>query len=277
MTRQVLGPTSARHLSIVADKGSCFPAAVEMFYSVGGILDHRLMIQRHGEKAMLKNMTGHIVTLLALMLAGAGYAADEESGTFNLDGLVAVEESQMHAAYIDPEADFSVFRRVSILDPHVAFRSNWQRDQNRSRSRNVRTSDIERIKEDVAGLFKDVFVERLEAAGYEVVNYADEDVLVLRPAIIDLDVTAPDTRSTGRQRTYTASTGAATLFIELFDSLSGDLIGRAADRRSAGNSGGFAMQANRVTDRNNARREFIVWADRLIAFLDSHYVKASKS
>jgi hypothetical protein len=225
---------------------------------------------------MLKNTIGYLVTLLTLVLAGVSYAADEEGGTFNLDGLVAVEESPLHAAYIDPEADFSVFRRVSILEPHVAFQSNWQRNQNRSRSRNVRASDIERIKEDVAGLFESVFVERLEAAGYEVVNYADEDVLVLRPAIIDLDVSAPDTRSGGRSRTYTASTGAATIFVELFDSLSGALIGRAADRRSARNSGGFAMQSNRVTNRSAARREFAVWADQLIAFLDSHYVKAEK-
>ena len=145
----------------------------------------------------------------------------------------------MHAALIDPDADFSVFERVAILDPHVAFRSNWLRDQNRTRSRNIRATDVERIKADVASLFKDVFTERLEAAGYEVVNYSDEDVLVLRPAIIDLDVNAPDTRNTGRQRTYTATTGAATLMLELFDSLSGDLIGRAADRRAAGNRRGF--------------------------------------
>jgi hypothetical protein len=225
---------------------------------------------------MLRKTIGYVVTLLAFVLAVAGHAAEDEGGTFNLDGLVAVEESPMHAAYIDPEADFSVFQRVSILDPHVAFRSNWQRDQNRSRSRNIRASDIERIKEDVAGLFEDVFVERLEAAGYEVVNYADEDVLVLRPAIVDLDVAAPATRNAGRGRTYTASAGAATLFIELFDSLSGALIGRAADRRSARSTGGFAVQSNRVTNRSNARREFIVWADRLVAFLDSHYVEASK-
>ena len=171
-------------------------------------------------------------------------------------GLSLSKTATWHSAFIDPEADFSVFRRVSVLEPHVAFRSNWQRDQNRSRSRNVRASDVERIKEDVAGLLKDVFVERLEAAGYDVVNVADEDVLVVRPAIIDLDITAPDVRSTGRSRTYAASTGAATLFVELFDSLSSDLIGRAVDRRSAGRSGGFAMQNNRVTNRADARREF---------------------
>jgi len=219
----------------------------------------------------------HLFTFLMFAFLGQNaFAEDEDAGTFDWDGLVAIEESRVHAAFVNPDADFSVFQRVSILDPHVAFRSNWQRDQNRSRTRNVRATDMERIKEDVSALFKDVFTERLEAAGYEVVNYADEDVLVLRPAILDLDVTAPDTRGTGRQRTYTTNTGAATLMLELFDSLSGEIVGRAADRRAAGNAGGFATQANRVTNRSNARREFRVWADKLVEFLDSHYVQAAE-
>ena len=105
-------------------------------------------------------------------------------------------------------------------------------------------------------------------------NYADEDVLIVRPAIIDLDITAPDVTTAGRSRTYTTSSGAATLFVELFDAYSGALIGRAVDRRAGRRGGGFAMQSNRVTNRADARREMRVWADRLIEFLDQHYVKA---
>jgi hypothetical protein len=217
------------------------------------------------------------LALAPILVMSAALQAEEHDAATTWDGLVAVEDSNAAAAFIDPAADFSVFRRVSVLEPHVAFRSNWQRDQNRSRSRNVRASDVERIKEDVAGLFMDVFVERLEAAGYDVVNFADEDVLVIRPAIIDLDITAPDVRSSGRSRTYTANTGAATLFVELFDSLSSDLIGRAVDRRTAGRRGGFATQSNRVTNRADARREFRVWADKLIEFLDQHYIKAGEA
>jgi hypothetical protein len=206
--------------------------------------------------------------LLAPMML---HAEDAEPGW---DGLVTLDSNNVASAYIDPAADFSVFQRVAILQPYVAFRSNWQRNQNRSRSRNVRASDVERIKIDVADIFLSVFTERLEAAGYDVVNYADEDVLILRPAIIDLDITAPDTRGAGRSRTYTANTGAATLFVELFDSLTGDLIGRAIDRRAAGRSSGFAISSNRMRNRADARREFRVWADTLIEFLDQHYVKA---
>ena len=216
------------------------------------------------------------IGLLAFLMIPISAPAQNEEANSTWDGLVAIEDTDIHAAFIDPNADFSVFQRVAVLRPHVAFRSNWQRDQNRSRSRNVRASDAERIKEDVADLLKDVFVEQLEAAGYEVVNYTGEDVLILRPAIIDLDVTAPDVRSAGRSRTYAAGTGAATLFLELFDSLTGDLVGRAIDRRSAGRMSGFAMQSNRVTNRADARREFRVWADKLIEFLDQHYVESDQ-
>lgn len=213
------------------------------------------------------------LVLLLMLSAPVVVQATEHEDTETWDGLVMLEQDAVHAAFIDPNADFGVFSRVALLRPQVAFRSNWQRDQNRtSRSRNIRASDMERIKEDVADLFMDVFTERLEAAGYEVVNYADEDVLTIRPAIIDLDVTAPDVRAATRSRTYTARTGAATLFIEMFDSLTGDLIGRAVDRRSAGR-GGFATRSNRVTNRADARREFRVWADQLIEFLDQHYIK----
>ena len=131
-----------------------------------------------------------------LVMSTSALAEDESQVRF--DGLVPVEDARMAMAYVDPEADFSVFQRVSVLDPFVAFRSNWQRDQNRSRSRSVRARDMDRIKTDVAYLFREVFIERLENAGFSVVNEAGDDVLVLRPAIIDLDVTAPDLRTAGR-------------------------------------------------------------------------------
>ena len=233
-------------------------------------MKYKLCIHSHKLPNVWK-VFGLSVFLMMPILASA--EEEEEAANVSFDGLVAIEEARVHVAYIDPNADFSVFQRVAILDPHVAFRSNWQRDQNRSRSRNVRASDVERIKEDVASLFKDVFAEQLEAAGFEVVNYAGEDVLILRPAIVDLDISAPDVRSAGRSRTYTASGGAATLYLELFDSLSGAIVGRAADRRGGGRSGGFATASNRVTNRADARREFRAWADMLIAFLNEHYVE----
>ena len=97
--------------------------------------------------------------------------------------------------------------------------------------------------------------------------------MVIRPAIVDLDVTAPDTRSAGRSRTFTASSGAATMYMQLLDSVSGDIIGRAADRQAVRNSGSFMTWTNSVTNSADARRIMGRWADKLVEFMDSHYKK----
>lgn len=215
--------------------------------------------------------------LLALLLAAALFAgpvsgADKPDAGHPMDpDLVPVEDPRVAMAYIDPRADFSVFKRVAILEPMVAFRSNWQRDQNRSRTNNVSNREMQRIKQDVATLFERVFTERLEAAGFPVVDIAGEDVLILRPAIVDLDITAPDVRTAGRSRTLTTSTGAATMYMELFDSLTGEMIGRAADRQVIRGHAGSLSWSNSVTNRADAQRMFGRWADRLVKFLQDHY------
>ncbi len=222
----------------------------------------------------MKSLIRSLVFLPLSCFASLGFAQEEEAISF--DSLVRIEDASVAAAYIDPDADFSVFERIAILDPFVAFTSNWQRDQNRTRRGSSRISarDMERIKTDVARLFKEVLIERMEADdGFEVVDFAYYDVLLVRPAIIDLHVTAPDTLSPGRSRTYAASAGAATLYIELFDSVSGKIIGRAIDRQGARRAGGRVTWSNRVTNVAEARRVFGGWADQLRSFLEEHYVE----
>lgn len=211
-----------------------------------------------------------LLSALLLTIAPA-VSAEEDAVEVTYDNLVPVADPAVSIAFLDPDADFSVFKRVAILEPMVAFRSNWRRDQNRSRSQNIRARDAERIKADVATLFERVFTERLEAAGFDVVEVAGDDVLVLRPAIIDLDITAPDTRTAGRSRTFTASTGAATLYVQLFDSVTGDIIGRAADRQVVRRGTGMITWSNSVTNTADARRMMGGWADTLVAFLQSQY------
>lgn len=216
-----------------------------------------------------------LFTAFLLCLLTASVFAQEEDVNTTFDGLQRVESARVAVAYIDPAADFSEFRRVAILDPFVAFRSNWQRDQNRSRSRNINSRDMERMKGDVERLFREVFTQRLEAAGFQIVNEADYDVLVLRPAIIDLDIAAPDIQRAGRTRTYSASGGAATLYLQLVDSVSGDVIGRAIDRNRVRSAGGTVSWTNRVTNLGDARRMMGGWADVLVDFLTSHYIQPS--
>lgn len=221
--------------------------------------------------------TGSVAALIfsAALLAApvATLAQDAAQDTF--DGLVLLPDSKVAAAYVDPEADFSGYNKIMILDCYVAFKKNWQRDHKRAGSNiSVSSSDMEKIKAGVAELFREVFTEKLGGdGGYEIVEAAGEDVLLVRPAIIDLDVTAPDTMSAGRTSTYTASSGAATIYIELYDSVSGDILARAADRKAAERMGGQITYTNRVTNKADAKRMLGAWADLLRARLDEFHGK----
>jgi hypothetical protein len=211
-----------------------------------------------------------VVTLALVAAAPAPALAADDEKVDPFAGLKKVEESKVGVAYIDRDADFSVFKRVAISDPYVAFRSNWRRDQNRNRVRPITTGQADRIKADVAKLLKEVFTERLEKDdGFEVTKVADYDVLLVKPAIIDLDINPPETGTAGASATMSASTGQAVLYIELFDSVSGDLLGRAADRQR-GQNPHFGLSTQALLEAH-ARAVFEDWADTLRNFLDEHY------
>ena len=220
---------------------------------------------------VMKYLAGLLASVSLFSVSVAVLAEDKAEATMTFDNLVPIENARTGAAFIDPDADFSVFKRVAILEPYVAFRANWQRDQNRNRSTNIRARDMERIKSDVATLFERVFTDQLEDAGYAVVDEGGEDVLILRPAVIDLDVTAPDNRTAGRSRTFTASSGAATLYIQLLDGHSGNILGRAVDRQVVRSAGNTLTWSNSVTNSADARCMMGRWSDKLIELLDSHY------
>jgi hypothetical protein len=113
-----------------------------------------------------------------------------------------------------------------------------------------------------------VFRQTLEDGGYEVVDESAEDVLLVRPAIINLDVNAPDTMRAGRSRSYTSSAGEMTLYIEIYDSVTGDLIAKALDRRADTSRQGFYTWTNSVTNKSAAKRILKGWADILLDALN---------
>lgn len=196
------------------------------------------------------------------------------------DGLTLVEGTKVWSVYVQEGADFSEFNRIAIMDVKVAFKKNWIRDQNQSSatlSHRVTQKDADRIKQVIADEFQKVFTEELDKGGYTVVDYEaddniDQDLLVLAPNIVNLDVTAPDVRAAGRSRTYTASAGSMTLYLEFFDSVTGSLLGRVVDAQAARDSG-FMTISNGVTNKSEADRIFRKWAKLLVAKLDEVHGK----
>jgi hypothetical protein len=193
--------------------------------------------------------------LLALLAVTPGFCAPEPAET--LEGLKLVPDTKAAAVYVLPEADFKQYSKFLILEPYIAFKKDWKREH-----RGVSNSEMERIKERLGNLFVEVFTDTLEAGGYPVVTAAGDDVLILRPALIDLDVTAPDVMTADRGRTYVANAGAVTIYIELLDSTTGAMLARAIDRKAARDRGTFQLSSS-VSNAAEARTALKYWAELL--------------
>ena len=205
----------------------------------------------------------------AVMLAGlvAAPAQGQEAGAESFDGLELKAKSKADQVWVLPEADFSGYSRFMIAEPVVAFASDWQRKMNRSATTRVRPADMERIQAGMAEIFLEVFTQELEKAGYAVVEEADDDVLLLRPAIVDLWVSAPDVASPGRSRNYVTSAGSARLYIEFYDSVTGDILARAVDFKRARERSQFQW-ATSVSNRQEVREIVRRWANMLVEASD---------
>jgi len=186
------------------------------------------------------------------------------------DGLHLRKNTGSRLVYVRPGATFSKYDKVAILDCFVEFDKNWQRDYNTQQadpSTFVTDDDMNRIKKQLAAEFKKVFTRELQNGGYQIVGTAAPDVLVLRPAIINLRVTAPDLMTPGISMTVVRSAGSATLYLELWDSMTNTILARAMDSQADQGMGGNI--ANSVT--NTMAADFILkrWADSLVKHLEA--------
>jgi hypothetical protein len=118
----------------------------------------------------------------------------------------------------------------------------------------------------VAQEFTREMTQVLTAQGRQMVSKGGSGVLIVRPAIVNLQVTAPDLMTPDMEQTLVASAGSMTLYMELLDGKTGDLIARIIDPEAADN-GGMAQIANSVTNTADFDRIMKRWAQLLSAHL----------
>jgi len=210
------------------------------------------------------------LSILALFLSFAMMTpawAKKDLPAVNDEGMELVKNSELATVYADPGADLSVYKRVMLLEATVAFKKRWKRDQNRGNALKVRDSDMEKIQAEVAEVFREVFTKELVDGGYAMADEAGEDVLLVKPAIVDLDVSAPDIQSSSVTRNFSESAGEMTLNLELYDSVTNDKIAKATDRKRD-NRRGYMEWRTSVSNRADARRMMTGWAKALRSALD---------
>ena len=215
----------------------------------------------------LRQVSLVLVAIIISMTTASTVWAKKSLPAVNDEGMELVEDSNMTTIYADPDADLGIYNRILLQDATVAFKKNWQREQNRSNHFKVRNSDVEQIQSEVASLFREVFTEELLDGGYELVEEAGEGVLNVVPAIVELDVIAPDLQGASRSNSFSESAGEMTLNLELFDSLTNNKLASATDRKRDFQRGHLEWRTS-VSNRADAKRFMRSWAKALRSTLD---------
>ena len=225
---------------------------------------------------LTRSLSPLALTCLVAAVAMGGTAklrAQASAPQVTEEGLQLQASKDARLVYLKPGATFDQYDRVVILDTLVEFSEDWQRDYNANVmgvQGRVSTRHMGRAKADVAAAFKKVFTEELQKdGGYQVVESAAPDVLVLRPAILNLQVTAPDLMTSDVRTAIVNSAGQMTLYLELWDPTTNTLLARIMDAQADDTFDGMGQRANRATNRAAMNDILRDWARKLRKQLDA--------
>lgn len=198
---------------------------------------------------------------LGLVLALMTPVAVSEEASF--DGLVLKKSDDFDEVYLAPDMSLEGYNKIILEAGNVSFRKNWERDYRRDHRRTIKEKDLNRIKQGTIDTLMDVFTDAVEKNGnFALATEKGDDTLLVRPSIIKLDVHAPDIAQPTRQTSFVREVGVATLYLEVFDSQTGEILARVVDKKR-GRDSGWMQEANRVTNKHEAKIIFRSWAKRL--------------
>ncbi len=211
---------------------------------------------------------GQLAGLIPLLLAATVLAQQPKNPdeAMSYDGLQKINIKGIDMAYALPGATLSGYSKVMIDPIGVRFHKSWKPTVAGS-TRSVPSSEQQKIRDNVAKIVYDAFVEELKKGGYSVVTEPGPDVLLVRAAIVNLYITAPDVMTPGRTKVYTVSAGEMTLLAELADSETGEIIARVLDRFQSRATGNFQVSSG-VFNVGEARSGASSWAKILRGELD---------
>ncbi|MGE3932716.1 MAG: DUF3313 domain-containing protein [Rhodospirillaceae bacterium] len=199
----------------------------------------------------------------AALLAGA--CAREPSPTWFLGDLSDLQrvpsgDVNVAARYLRPGADLSRYARILIDPVELIYDAG---------------SDLDRLHPDERELLKRYFRDAVATAvqdAYPVVNEPGPDVLRVRAAITDLDFSQSfaDIGEMGQIRAFSAIYGETAMEAEFRDSLTGERLAAAVDRRG----GEVSAYGGRIGTLGAARAAFVDWANLFRRRLDELHGRA---
>lgn len=219
---------------------------------------------------MHKNL---LLVLMSLPLLFAGIASAQSGKNSGPDVILGtlhkVDNARVGIAYVDPDADFSVYTKI-LLDPLDVSKVEIVQPP---RTSSMRSSEWVLNDSDKASLqknFREVFTRELQETGdYEIVTGPGPDVLRITSSLTGIRPNAAKddnrSRGMGRNRVYSAGAGSMSIAFGFSDSESGEILGIVKDARRGSPAWGVN---NSVTNMSDVRFMFGRWARMIRARLD---------
>jgi len=214
-----------------------------------------------------------VCVLLSVTLACASKEPTLQEGPdaeVTFDGLVSVNNSAFKRAWAAPDVDVTKYTKIMPGGAEFEFRavrgsSSTTRTSSNQREFPVSEANQQKLKEVVGEIFNE---ELAKSARFSITDAPGPDVLIVRGAMLDIVSLVPPERA-GRSEVYLSRVGEITLVLEVADSMSGETLARAAERRAAERPGNQGVRANSVTSWQEVRRLARSWAVKLRDGLDS--------
>ena len=180
--------------------------------------------------------------IVSLLLAGCS--------TVETQSFRTVPNAKVDVAYVATDADFSQYDTLLIDDLGIYF----------PRDAGMTSADIERLRQ----IFRRQFAAKLQ--GYKFTREPGPGLLQVTASAIDLrDATAADLGGLRRDLRDIAAPGKLLFVMELRDSGTGKVLGRAGDGSRAPR---FSTVSDREPDWQSINEAVAYWATTFRAFLD---------
>ena len=210
------------------------------------------------------------VMIIAALVGATAPALAGPAPNSPFPGLELAEAKDVDALYRRPGVDLAEYTKIRIGEPVVEFSKNW--NPRNYGTFGVSADQVRRIRTGIAELAKSIFAKTLRDGGYEVVTDASAGALDITPNIVNLYITAPETPTTGRSKTYVLDAGSMTLALQVNDAITGTLLAVAVDQERAHNFGRLQW-ATSTSNRAEASTIISGWAKQLKQALDASRAK----
>jgi hypothetical protein len=214
-----------------------------------------------------------VYIVIALALAGCTSQPTVQTGPnaeVSFDGLHKIDNSAFHDAWADPDADWGRYDQFIGGEAFFEYRAVKKTAKYSNHRPPASTDEFyidEKSRERLTKEVTEIFTEELaKSERFTRTEEPGQNVLVIRGGLHDIVSRTPPELIT-RGEIYIRSFGEATLVLEVVDSMSGEVLARAVERREAGSSASM-VAANTVTTWAEVRRLTRRWAVTLRKGLD---------